>query len=590
MAENSVGSPVFADRYRFQTVGTAWDRGRSGFTHLVFDIKKERLGVIKRAEIKSQEAVDELKNEVAALLDMKGLGVPDVYYTGEAEYGSKNYFYMVTEYIEGIRIEKNIDSLSTIERTDILTQFFELLANAHRLGIVNGDVDLKHLFWRRDKKKLIVIDWGNARLDVDSKKKTEFAYDLARSAEIIYSLVTLKGHPSATGSLALPKESLLVPGLAPLPTAFHTLCKWAPRTPAEGAQSPHTAQELFETSKEWQKAVYSAKPYKPKKRPNWGLRLLFALIIIAVVFLGITSPISPLYPLLHAQTPTPMVVASDTTMPPTTGVTAAPSETPLPTATLADVSTPTIEPTFTVTEVSPTTTAVTPVPISYTNPLLVFEKGSTVPDKCWTNDPKLGFDKREDGNWRFAVEKGTPVNQTVQTDFSKCVEISKVKAIAMNVWIPRLELERVKPEVEAGKEFGLFIVAADGHRREYTIWVDANNSMHLQIREDGQVTFNELVLIVNEENLKIKGSFPRFYAEFPIQIFFEINNNGLDIIYLRQGAIQKAVKVDEIDPSQMLPIINNTVRPNLGDLQSIGLIGYGGETQTVIWPLVFFGE
>jgi len=589
MAENSDSSPVFADRYRFQTVGNDWDRGRSGFTHLVFDAKKERLGVIKRAETKSQSAVDGLKNEVAALLDLKGLSVPEVYDTGDTEYGSKSYFYMVMEYIEGIRVEKYLDSLSAPDRAEIITQFFNLLANAHRIGIVNGDIDLKHLFWRRDKKQLIVIDWGNAKLDVDPKKKTEFAYDLARSAEIIYSLTTLKGNPSATGSIELPNDSYLIPGLEPLPIEFRNLCKWAPRAPNEGSQSPYTAHELFDVSKVWQKAIMSGKRYKPEKRPNWGLRIFFGLIIAVAIFFGITSPISPLYSLLHPQTPTPLVVASDTTVPNpiiTPQVTTEPSIT----ATSTGIQTPTSVPTSTFTEIPPTATAVTPIPAAYTNQLLVFEKGSSVPADCWANDSKSGFNKREDGNWRFAIEKGTPVDQTVQTDFSKCVEITSVKAIAMNLWVPRLELERVNPEVEAGKEFGFFILGANNQKREYTIWVDVSESMHLRIRENGEVTYDEVVLIVNEENLRIKGSFPRLYAEFPIQFFFEINNNGLDIIYLKQGLTQKAVQAEEINPGQMLPIINNTIRPHLDDIQSIGLIGYGGETQTIIWPLVFFGE
>src|SRR5574342_724249 len=102
MAESS-SAPLFAGRYRFQPVSDDWDVGRSGYTHLVFDIKQERLRVIKQAEIKSQQAVEGLKNEVGALLDLRGFGVPEVYDTGEAEYGAKNYYYIVIEYIEGIR-------------------------------------------------------------------------------------------------------------------------------------------------------------------------------------------------------------------------------------------------------------------------------------------------------------------------------------------------------------------------------------------------------------------------------------------------------------------------------------------------------
>src|SRR5262245_7231421 len=171
MTGNSESSPVFAGRYKFQTVSNDWDTGRSGFTHLVFDMKKERLGVIKRAEIKAQKAVEGLKNEVAALLDLKGPNVPEVYDTGEAEYGSKDYFYIVSELIKGIRIESQLDTLSAVEHAEILTQFFGLLAKAHKQGIVNGDIDLKHLFWLRERKQLVVIDWGNAKLD--QKKKTD---------------------------------------------------------------------------------------------------------------------------------------------------------------------------------------------------------------------------------------------------------------------------------------------------------------------------------------------------------------------------------------------------------------------------------
>jgi hypothetical protein len=87
--------PVFADRYRFESVSNDWDRGRSGYTHLVYDLKEKRLGVIKRAETIS---TDGLKNEVEALKALKGLGVPEVYDIDQAVYGSKNYDYLVIEY------------------------------------------------------------------------------------------------------------------------------------------------------------------------------------------------------------------------------------------------------------------------------------------------------------------------------------------------------------------------------------------------------------------------------------------------------------------------------------------------------------
>lgn len=596
MKENIASSPIFANRYRFQPVTADWDVGRSGFTHLVFDMKKERLGVIKRAELKSQSAVEGLKNEVAALLDLKGQGVPEVYDTGEAEYGSKTYFYMVIEYIEGVRVEKNLDSLPAVERAEILTQFFDLLAKTHRMGIVNGDVDLKHLFWRRDKKQLIVIDWGNAKLDVDPKKKTEFAYDLARSAEIVYSFVTRKGHPPATGSLALPANSALYPGITSVPDEFRNLCKWAPRTPADGAQSPHTAQELFEAAKNWLKSVGSAKP--DKKRSNWGMRLLFAAIIVAAIYFGI-SPNSPLYPILFPQqTPTAIPVVTDTSPPPPTETEAVPTvETLSPTATSEEA---TLTPTLTETPTSTPEPVITPSPLGYADPILIFDNAGTV-DTCWLNETNSsagltnvdGFGRRSDGNWRFGVNRDQPTSSHLQTDFSSCLADKRVSALALNVWVARLELERNSPDqpgtIDPGKEFGVFFEDSSGARREYTLWVDRNNSIHLRVRNDGEIVSDDIVLVVNEGILKIEGAYPRLYAIFPIQVFLEIDNQGLDIIYLRQGPVQKSVSAEDMDPSQMLRI-DKAVLPTWGTAQKIGLIGYGGDTQTVIWPLAFYGE
>ncbi len=592
-------SPVFANRYRFQPVGDDWDRGRSGFTHLIFDTKEERLGVIKRAEIKSQQAVEGLKNEVAALLDLKGLGVPEIYDTGEAEYGSKNYFYMVIEYIDGIRVEKNLDSLSAPERAEILTQFFGLLAKAHPMGIVNGDVDLKHLFWRRDKKQLVVIDWGNSKLNIDSKKNTEFAYDLARSAEIIYSLTTRKGHPPATGTISLPDDALLFPDLAPLPNEFRSLCKWAPRAPVEGAKAPNTARELFEVSKKWAEAAHRKKSYKASpKRAGWVLPVALGIVIVTLlIFFTFFGGFGIL------QTPSPTTTLTSTEIPisalsetPVVSITPSPSGNPI------ETSTPLTELTSTLTVTQ--APAVSPSPGIFTAPVLLFDDNLKVDEKnpCWVNDTNLplglkpveGFSRRDTDNyWRFGIEKGRTPDEFIRTDFSQCLGGKQVEAIAINIWVPRLELQRDSPDspgiTEPGKELGFFIENANGQEREYTIWIDKNKSMHLRVQENNDTTLDEVVLIVNEENLKIKGTFPRLYAEFPIQIFFEINNNGLDIIYLRQGPVQEAVKAEDIDPSQMIRV-DNAVRSTLGNIQKIGLIGYGGETQTAIWPLVFFGK
>ena len=177
---------------------------------------------------------------------------------------------MVMEYIDGMHIEKKLASLGVTERVDILTQFFGILAEAHNRGIVNRDVDLKHLFWRRDKRELIVIDWGNAKLGVDTFDETQFSFDLARAAEIIFSLVTLQGQPPPTGSIALPGDSELIPGLPPLPLEFYDLCEWAPRTPIDKSPAPYTARFLFEIFQQWREEFNNggirSQPNRQKKR------------------------------------------------------------------------------------------------------------------------------------------------------------------------------------------------------------------------------------------------------------------------------------------------------------------------------------
>jgi hypothetical protein len=87
----------------------------------------------------------------------------------------------------------------------------------------------------------------------------------------------------------------------------------------------------------------------------------------------------------------------------------------------------------------------------------------------------------------------------------------------------------------------------------------------------------------------VEEIYPRLYAKLPVQIFFEVNNNGLDILYLQEGPFQLPTEAKDMNLSQMVRI-DSLTRPTFGDVSRFGLIGYGGETQTVIWPLVFFGK
>lgn len=230
------------------------------------------------------------------------------------------------------------------------------------------------------------------------------------------------------------------------------------------------------------------------------------------------------------------------------------------------------------------TSIIIPQPKSY-NDLVVFDQGQDAFTPCWINtingsdELKLseGFYLRGDYIWGFRVDKNRTVDQYVTADFGSCLE-EKVGAIALNFWVSRLELQ---------SEIGVFIENESGRSRDYTVWVDNNKYMYLRLRENDQIVSDYAILIVND--LKVERLFPREYAEFPIQILVEINNQGLDIVYLREGPYQNPVKVSDINPHQMT-VIDGAVRPTLGNIKSTGLIGYGGESQVIVWPLAFLSD
>ena len=161
--------------------------------------------------------------------------------------------------------------------------------------------------------------------------------------------------------------------------------------------------------------------------------------------------------------------------------------------------------------------------------------------------------------------------------------------MGLNAWILKLVPERPNPAyapsiTDPGREFGFFVEGKNGTSREYTLWIDAEKVLHLKVRENGKVIDDNSELVVS--TIQTDGAFPRTYHKFFIQIFLELNNNGVDALYLLQGP-DKAVTADSLTPTKM--ILKSTL-PTVGDIQKIGLVGYGGETQVLIWPLAFYTQ
>jgi hypothetical protein len=219
--------------------------------------------------------------------------------------------------------------------------------------------------------------------------------------------------------------------------------------------------------------------------------------------------------------------------------------------------------------------------LSFTNKLLPLSLR-----KCWVNeiaqplilkDPEGFYQQNEEVWWNFLVDKERSQEQYVLSDFTPCLGDQSIDAMALNAWVTRLE---------PNKEFGFFLEYQRGTRREYTIWVDKDKKMYLRIRENNLVIIDEIISVVSLESLQVDGTSFRTYYKFPIQVLLEIDNQGLDILYLREAPY---VAVKDFDLTQMVQIKNSAL-PTLGRIQKIGLIGRGGLTNVFIWPLVFLGK
>ncbi|MCC6297986.1 MAG: protein kinase family protein [Anaerolineales bacterium] len=584
MPENSESSPVFAGRYKFQTVGRDWDKGRSGYTHLVFDMQEERLGVIKRAELESQKAVEGLKNEVAALLDLRirSQNVPEVYDTGESEYGSKSYFYIVIEYINGLPVDKNLESLTAIERAEILSQFFGLLANAHNLGIANGDIDLKHFYWVRDKKRLAVIDWGYSKLKVEMEKSNqgEFAYDLVRAAKIVYSLVTRNGHPPSKGSLRLPNEKKeLFPGISNIPNEISKFCNWAvSQTVGEILPAPYTAQRLSEITEKWRKEILGNEKDEKESGKTKPTRLILIPLIVAAFLLICSFASKGILFLNQSSTITP-TVSKDS--PPTEVTNIIKTEAATPATPEAGIVSPTIA------------SVLIPSKLSFTEPFLVFDTQKNQ-SNCWINEnglgspigsPQEGFRNRdEDDWWYFKIRKKdlsvSLGDQIIQTDFIKCVSANEIKAIGIKVWFLRLE---------AQKEFGFFIVHDDKERTDFTIWLDTQKNMYFRTRESNKVSDQD-VLIIKPENLKTEpNTYPRTFYDFPLEMLLINEGPTVDFVCLAEGSRSEPSSTQSFTTSAT-NCIGVSGHLTESKITKIGLVGYRGEIQSLIWSLSFFDK
>lgn len=578
MPENDDSSPIFAGRYKFQSVGTDWDKGLSGFTHLVFDKIEECLRVIKRADINSHEKVEKLKNEYAVLLDLKGLNAPKAYDAGETKYGSTTYYYIVIEYIDGLRVVENLKSLSAIERGEIVSQLFLLMDNAHSQGIANGDLSLKHLFWKREKRQLIVIDWGNTTLNIDSTNKNNFDSDLEQAAKILSVLVLVKNQ-SQVGKEGLLSNSNLYPGIVPLPKEFQALIKWSPQN-LTGAfkQSGISTKSLYNASNVWLKSILSIQDKKMPARKTGGY-VTSSIFIVCLLFVYIV--IKSLVPALHLGNSETKDSKTISLTPPATNI-----PTPLP---LTISETPPLI-------VSPSllpSTSPRPQQYSFINPFLSFDKTNSL-QTCWENENGFGvninsksegFMSREKDNWWYFKTLSKDRSEAgedsiIQTDFKECLQDKNIAAVGMKAWLLR---------IDNNKEFGFFIMLSDNKRKDFTIWLDTNKDMFLRIRSNSNIKDSK-ILILKSTDIKVTDeSYLSKQYEFPVEMLLTINNSNEGFICLSEGNRSEPADGNSFD-SRDDNCTKALTLESEQEITKIGVVGYGSDIQSLIWSLNFYNN
>ena len=126
-------------------------------------------------------------------------------------------------------------------------------------------------------------------------------------------------------------------------------------------------------------------------------------------------------------------------------------------------------------------------------------------------------------------------SKAVEVSFHECLD-QPAMAMGLNALITHLEPQK---EGTGEREFGFFLEGETddgiGYRREYVLWVDSNGELHLRLREENNVLQDYYDEIQGITKLERDGTSPSYYYKFPIQIFLEINNQQMDLLYLQRA-------------------------------------------------------
>ncbi len=201
---------VFQGRYTYDEIKVG---SKTGETLMAFDEETLEYVVVKRPSPTQpnpdlrQASIADLEREERALRAPGIRGHPvacRLLNAGQAQERDGSYRYLVLARARGIDVPDLIrryhDQGQPFPDTiylSIMRQLLEVLASAHRAGVVYNDVKADHLFWDENAGRLTVIDWGNAQFLSEASEALP-ADDVFQCAELLYEFVTGSQHSRAS--------------------------------------------------------------------------------------------------------------------------------------------------------------------------------------------------------------------------------------------------------------------------------------------------------------------------------------------------------------------------------------------------------
>lgn len=153
---------VEGTRLRSYEIRSLIGKGGMGEVYLAFDRKLRRQVALKVLSKKDSnpERLQRFKQEAISASSLNHPNIVTVYDFGQ----TRDIYYIVTEYIEGITLRKRLQKgISIAESLDIAIQIGKALSAAHSTGIIHRDIKPENVMLL-PKEFLKVLDFGLAKL------------------------------------------------------------------------------------------------------------------------------------------------------------------------------------------------------------------------------------------------------------------------------------------------------------------------------------------------------------------------------------------------------------------------------------------